>query len=54
VTKKDIKTRDLALLAALALICAVFAWSGGHLIWGSIFFAFGAIAVLGAAQRHWR
>jgi hypothetical protein len=50
----DAKTRDLVVLAALALICALFAWSGGHLVWASIFYALGAGAVLGAAVRHWR
>jgi hypothetical protein len=50
----DAKTRDLFLLAALALICAFFAWSGGHIVWGSVFFALGLVALLVAAQRHWR
>ena len=35
----DAKTRDLALLAAGGLFLAGFAWSGGHLVLGSVFFA---------------
>ena len=46
----DAKTRDLALLAALSLFCAGFAWSWGYVILGSVFFALG---VLGIAERHW-
>ena len=49
----DAKTRDLALLAALSLFCAGFAWSWGHVILESVFFAFGAVALLGIAERHW-
>jgi hypothetical protein len=50
----DTKTHNLALLAALALLCALLAWTGGHLVWGAVFFALGAGAVLGAALTHWR
>jgi hypothetical protein len=52
----DAKTRDLALLAALSLFCASFAWSWGHVILGSVFFPLGAVAVLGidAFARSWR
>jgi hypothetical protein len=49
----DAKTRDLALLAALSLFCAGFAWTWGHVILGSIFFALGVVAVLGLAKNHW-
>jgi hypothetical protein len=50
----DAKTRDLALLATLSLFCTGFAWSWGHVILGSVFFALGVVAVLGIAQRqHW-
>jgi hypothetical protein len=38
----DAKTRELVLLAALVLICALFAWTGGHLVWGAVFFALSA------------
>jgi hypothetical protein len=51
--RMDAKTRDLALLAALSLFCAGFAWSWGHVILGSVFFALGAVALLGIAERHW-
>jgi hypothetical protein len=47
-------TRDLALLAALSLFCAGFAWSWGYVILGSVFFALGVVAALGIAQKHWR
>jgi hypothetical protein len=50
----DAKTRDLALLGALSLFCAGFAWNWGHLILGSVFFALGAVAALGIAEWHWR
>jgi hypothetical protein len=50
----DAKTRDLVLLGAVSLFLAGFAWSWGHLFLGSVFFALGAVAVLGIAQRHWR
>jgi hypothetical protein len=47
-------TRDLALLAALSLFCAGFAWSWGYVILGSVFFALGVVAALGIAQKRWR
>jgi len=47
-------TRDLALLAALSLFCAGFAWSWDHLILGSVFFALGVVAALGIAEKYWR
>jgi hypothetical protein len=34
----DAKTRELALLAALSLFCAVFAWAGDRDFFNSIFF----------------
>jgi hypothetical protein len=49
----DAKTRDLALLAALSLFCAGFAWSWDYIILGFLFFALGAVAVLGIAERRW-
>jgi hypothetical protein len=45
----DAKSRDPALLTALSLFCALFAWAGDRDIFGSVFFALGAVAVLGAA-----
>ena len=50
----DAKTRDLALLAALSLFCAGVAWISGHFVLGWVFFALGAVAALGIAERHWR
>jgi hypothetical protein len=50
----DAKTRNLVGLAALSLFCAGFLWSSGHILLGLISFAFGAVAALGMAQRHWR
>jgi hypothetical protein len=44
----DAKTRDLALLTALALFCAGLAWILDYLILGSVFFALG-LAALGIA-----
>ena len=50
----DAETRDLALVATLSLFCAGFAWSWGYVILGSVFFALGVVAIVGAAyrQRH--
>src|SRR5262249_20953286 len=39
------KTRDLALLTALSLFCAGVAWILDYLILGSVFFAFGLVAL---------
>ena len=50
----DAKTRDLALLAALSLFCAGIAWIMDRAVFGSVFFAFGAVGIFGAAERHWR
>jgi len=47
-------TRDLALLAALSLFCAISAWAGDRAVFGSAFFALGAFAMLGAAYRRRR
>jgi hypothetical protein len=49
----DAKTRNLALLTALSLFCAGFAWSWGHVIFGLVFFALG-LAALGIAWEQWR
>jgi hypothetical protein len=49
----DAKTRDLALLAALSLFCAGFAWGWDYIILGLVFFALGAVAVLGITERRW-
>ena len=50
----DAKTRDLALLAGLSLFCAGVAWISDHFVLGWVFFALGAVAALGVAERHWR
>jgi len=47
-------TRDLALLAALSLFSAGFAWILGYVILGSVFFALGVAAALGIAQKYRR
>jgi len=49
----DAETRDLALLTALSLFRAAFAWSWGYVILGWVFFALGAAAALGIAERRW-
>jgi hypothetical protein len=50
----DAKTRNLALLAAVSLFCAGFAWIMDHAVFGLVFFALGIVAIFGAAERHWR
>ena len=45
-------TRGLFLLAALALFCANIAWAVDHVVFGSVFLALSAAAVLGAAPRR--
>jgi hypothetical protein len=46
----DAKTiRGLVWLAALSLFCATTAWVVDHAVFASVFFALGAVAVLGAA-----
>jgi hypothetical protein len=50
----DAKTLDLALLAALSVLCAMFAWAGDRDIVGSLFFALGAVAIVGAAYGQRR
>jgi hypothetical protein len=50
----DAKTRDLALLAALSLLGAIFAWAGDRDVVGSVFFALGAVAIFGAAYGQQR
>ena len=47
------KTRD-PLLGILSLFCTVFAWAVDHVVFSWVFFALGASAVLGIAERHWR
>jgi len=44
-------TRGLVLLATLSLLCASAAWAVGHAVFGLIFSALSAVAVLGAAAR---
>ena len=48
----DAKTRDLALLTALSLFCAGFAWILDHLVLGSVFFALGLVAALGIVWQQ--
>jgi len=50
----DAKSRDLALLSFLSLSCAVSAWAGDRDIFGSVFFALGTVAMLGAAYGQRR
>ena len=50
----DTKSRDLALLSFLSLSCAASAWAGDRDIFGSMFFALGAVAMLGAAYEQRR
>jgi multisubunit Na+/H+ antiporter MnhG subunit len=42
------------LLAALSLFCAGIAWIMDHAVFGSAFFALGAIGIFGVAERYWR
>jgi hypothetical protein len=49
----DAKTRNLALLAALSLFCAGFAWILDYVVLGAVLFVLGVAAGLGAAYRHW-
>jgi hypothetical protein len=49
----DAKTRDLALLASLSLFCAGVAWILDYFVLGCVFFALGAAAAVGIAERHW-
>jgi hypothetical protein len=51
--KMDAKTHHLALLAALSLVCAMLALAVDHAVFGSVFSALSAVAVIGAAgPRH--
>jgi len=46
----DAKTiRGLVFLAALSLFCSTVAWTVGHAVFASVFFALAAVAALGAA-----
>ena len=49
----DAKTRGLVGLAALSLFLAGFAWIEDRAIFGALFFALGAVAILGAVRWHW-
>jgi hypothetical protein len=42
------------LLAFLSLFCAISAWPGERDIFGSVFFALGVVAVVGAAYKQRR
>jgi hypothetical protein len=48
----DAKTRNLALLVSLSLVCAGVALGYSVLSW--VFIAFGAVAAVGIAERHSR
>jgi hypothetical protein len=49
------RTHELVFLAALSLLGATFAWAEDHVVFGSVFAALCAVAVLGAAApRHRR
>jgi hypothetical protein len=52
--KMDTKTRNLVLLGVVSLFLAGFAWSGDHLVLGSVFFALGVVAAFGVAWERWR
>src|SRR5262249_24320704 len=48
----DARTRDLALLGFLSVFCAVSAWAVDRDVVGSVFFALGVVAVVGAAYTE--
>jgi hypothetical protein len=50
----DAKALDLALLAVLSVLCAIFAWQSERDVVGSLFFALGAVAIIGAGYGHQR
>jgi hypothetical protein len=50
----DAKTRDLALLAAASFFCAGAAWIADHVVFGSVFFVLGVVAILDIAWEQWR
>ena len=52
-SEMDAKARDLALLGALSLFCAIFAWAFERDVLGSVFFALGVVGILGATYRQW-
>ena len=50
----DAKAIDLALLAALSVLCAMIAWQSDRDVVGSLFFALGAVAMIGAGYTQQR
>jgi hypothetical protein len=50
----DAKTRDLALLAALSLLCAGVALISDHLVVGLVFFVLGGVAGIEIALDQWQ
>jgi hypothetical protein len=48
------KTLDLAFLAALSVLCAMFAWAGDSGVVGLLFFALGVVAIVGAGYAQQR
>jgi hypothetical protein len=49
----DAKAQELALLAALSLLCAGFAWILDYVVLGSVLFALGGAAAVEIAWDHW-
>jgi len=47
------KTRDLVLLAALSLFCAIIALAWDREVWGSAFLSLGVVAFFGLAREHY-
>jgi len=50
----DVKALDLALLATLSLLCAMFAWAGDRGVVGSLFLVLGVVAIVGAGYAQQR
>jgi hypothetical protein len=50
----DAKALDLAFLAALSLLCAIFAWAGDSGVVGLLFFALAGVAMVGAGSHQQR
>jgi len=50
----DAKARDLVLFAAQSLFCAGIAWTMDQAVFGSVFFALGVVAMVGATYGQRR
>ena len=46
--------RDLALFAAVSLVCAGFAWTVDHAVFSAVFLVLGVAAIIDIAETHWR